>query len=224
MTEHTSTAAELQAFGLTIDMDESTARKIKGELLIIEGRLHQGDYREPVSNRFAERFGHLSFPSWSKLYQAAYHAVAQHVVRADTAPEVLTEVIPSFLFNFSKARKWHPQACDLKFVRIYVRGPITEWQGRHLQMASESPVRMGMTQEHEDNTQDEIKRRQCLLDAYVQATGASHRSIYEGRSGVHKPEFYKWLKGSLPASSETAQNFERFLREKKPPISRNPKN
>lgn len=71
----------------------------------------------------------------------------------------------------------------------------------------------------------EIIRRQQLLADYRLATGnPSNKKIYEARnSGIHKPQFYGWLKGELPATSQTAINFERFLSEKKPPIPRKPK-
>ena len=67
--------------------------------------------------------------------------------------------------------------------------------------------------------------RAGLLAAYKSATGnPSNWQIYNARnSGIHKPEFYKWLKGELHADSETTKNFERFLREKRAPIRRKPK-
>ena len=54
---------------------------------------------------------------------------------------------------------------------------------------------------------------------YKRATGTTkNKPIYEDRrSGIHKPQFYDWRKGTLPATSQTAINFERFLSEKLPP-------
>jgi hypothetical protein len=72
-------------------------------------------------------------------------------------------------------------------------------------------------------SENQITRRADMLASYRKATGVSNKRIYEGKSGVHKPQFYEWLNGKLPASSETAKNFERFLRENKPPIPRKPK-
>jgi hypothetical protein len=71
----------------------------------------------------------------------------------------------------------------------------------------------------------EVERRQKLLNEYKVANKSlPNKRIYEARnSGLHKPEFYEWLNGTLPAKSETTLNFERFLREKKPPIPRKPK-
>jgi hypothetical protein len=69
-----------------------------------------------------------------------------------------------------------------------------------------------------------VEQRKALLDAYKAKTGASNHKIYMGRnSGIHKPEFYAWVKGTLPNTSATAINFERFLRDQKPPIPRNAK-
>lgn len=71
----------------------------------------------------------------------------------------------------------------------------------------------------------EIERRTRLLAEYKSATGnPSNRAIYTARnSGIHKPEFHRWLRGDLPASSQTLINFERFLRDKKHPIPRKPR-
>jgi hypothetical protein len=65
-----------------------------------------------------------------------------------------------------------------------------------------------------------IMHRAQLLAEYKAATKTeSDRKIYEAKNaGIHKPEFYKWRKGTLSADSETAKNFERFLRDKKPPM------
>jgi hypothetical protein len=73
---------------------------------------------------------------------------------------------------------------------------------------------------------EEIKaRRLFLLAEYKAATEyPSNKRLYEAKnSGIHKPQFYQWLDGTPPASSATTTNFERFLREKKPPIPRRPK-
>lgn len=67
-----------------------------------------------------------------------------------------------------------------------------------------------------------IERRKAMLSEYKAATGhPSSRRIYTAKnSGIHKPEFYDWVKGILPDDSSTCENFERFLKERKPPISR----
>lgn len=68
-----------------------------------------------------------------------------------------------------------------------------------------------------------VARREALLSEYKSSTGASHKKIYEAQnSGVHKPEFYSWRNGKLPASSKTAKTFEAFLRAKRRPVPRKP--
>ena len=71
----------------------------------------------------------------------------------------------------------------------------------------------------------EIARREKLYAEYKAATGKpSNRSVYEAKnSGIHKPQFYAYLKGMLPLDSLTCVNFERFLREKKKPVPRRPR-
>jgi hypothetical protein len=68
----------------------------------------------------------------------------------------------------------------------------------------------------------EVSRREALLAEYKTATnGVSNKRIYEARnSGVHKPEFYGWLRGDLPTHATPTLNLERFLRAKKLPIPR----
>lgn len=68
-----------------------------------------------------------------------------------------------------------------------------------------------------------VARRMGLLSEYKSATkNPSNRRIYTAKnSNIHKPQFHEWLKGLLPETSQTCINFERFLREKKPPIPRN---
>lgn len=66
----------------------------------------------------------------------------------------------------------------------------------------------------------EVERRRQMLDEYKAATNThSDRKIYLAtNSGIHKPQFYEWRDGRLPATSATTINFERFLSDKKPPI------
>ena len=73
--------------------------------------------------------------------------------------------------------------------------------------------------------EDDVARREQLLADYKAATdNPPNAQIYSARnSGIHKPQFYEWLRGELPPSSQTAINFERFLRERQRPIPRNPR-
>jgi hypothetical protein len=70
----------------------------------------------------------------------------------------------------------------------------------------------------------EIQRRARLLADYKSAMGnPSDYRIYNARnSGIYKPQFYAWKKGTLSRKSQTARKFELFLQEKKSPIPRKP--
>jgi hypothetical protein len=69
------------------------------------------------------------------------------------------------------------------------------------------------------------ERRAALLAEYKKATGdPSSKRIYESQNApINKPEFYPWLRGELPETSKTTIKFEKFLREKKRPIPKNPR-
>lgn len=76
-----------------------------------------------------------------------------------------------------------------------------------------------------DSGDRERERRAELLRQYKAATGdPSNKRIYEAKnSGIYKPDFYAWLKADLSSESAMSINFERFLRLKKPPIPRKPR-
>lgn len=64
------------------------------------------------------------------------------------------------------------------------------------------------------------ERRRAMLDAYTAATGERIKAKIYRAAEVHKPEFYKWLHGTLSAASETTRRLERFLGAQKPPRTR----
>lgn len=83
---------------------------------------------------------------------------------------------------------------------------------RHQEAGPRAPAEGGLD--------EEVERRLRLLAEYTRATGATEHAIYSaaGRHhSCHKPEFYKWKRGELPAESETARSLERFLAAKQPP-------
>jgi hypothetical protein len=78
------------------------------------------------------------------------------------------------------------------------------------------------TAEEPGSRQAEVKRRKALLKEYLTKTGVRASRVWRcaGQANTHschKPEFYAWLKGELPADSATAQSLERFLRRGEPP-------
>ena len=82
-----------------------------------------------------------------------------------------------------------------------------------------STERMEISQQ-EEVSPPLIAKRKALLAEYKQITGnPSNRRIYTAKNSyIHKPQFHQWLKGTLPSTSQTCINFERFLKEKKLPI------
>jgi hypothetical protein len=130
----------------------------------------------------------------------------------------------------------------VKSVHVALIGRLSHWKSEGLKRARQmgspqakptptgddkAPAALQAEQDvaAEGSITDTADRRAALLKAYKESTGnPSNRQIYSARnSGIHKPEFYEWLKGELSVESETAKNFERFLREEKAPIPRTPK-
>jgi hypothetical protein len=132
--------------------------------------------------------------------------------------EVRTEIIPGY---FGPPDLWssyrNPEAHGL-WERSIFEAETAHWKSELLdvEIASASPELRTVV------NSIEVERRKKLLDEYKAATGGtSSRKIYEAsNSGIHKPQFYEWLRGELSKSSATLIAFERFLREKKPPIPR----
>lgn len=199
---------ELRALGLDVAFDEAKAMRIKGGLRIIEGRSQQGDYG-----------GVAQSLDWRQLFAACYHAVALEVVDADSTSETLKETIPCFLSEYFRSRKW--TFWQKEDVDDFCEGALLEWQGKLLRLAAERTSTLS-SEQTEEARNNERARRQRLLHDYQQQTGASNREIYEGYSGICKPDFYRWRKGDLPIISKTTQKFERFLRAGKRPLPRRP--
>jgi hypothetical protein len=117
-------------------------------------------------------------------------------------------------------------------LRVLLEARIGYWEAAAMQAAErgqkdsapahapEPEVRRGLAGEP-----DEVVRREHLLAEYKKGTGnPSNKRIYEAKnSGIHKPQFYEWLRGELSPDSETTINFERFLAEKKAPVPRTPR-
>jgi len=78
-------------------------------------------------------------------------------------------------------------------------------------------------QHQEPSKESLIAIRAKLLADYIAATRASHRRIYLGNSGIHKPQFYGWMKGDLSPKSSTTKAFEAFLKKKRLPMPREKK-
>ena len=207
--------SELRELGLTVDIDEKVASRIWANLLIVDGRFEQG------------KSGHYTKMAQATEYlQAIYHAIAKCLVDENTADDVIEQTIPDIavaFFSKTGGRFFTLRSkTEMDRQKEAMEGPINEWKGK----AILKRLRHEPSEDYEPATDgsNETLRRRKLLETYKEFTGATNRQIYQGRSGIHKPEFYAWLKGKLKGTSETAQNFERFLREKKSPIPRKLKN
>lgn len=114
--------SELRELGLTIEIREQTAGRIKAELLQIEGFLLQGAYRGADGGISEE---HLC---------AAYQIIAEQIVDAKTPDDVIEMVIPNLVAEYARRREWAPFVYDFQIIKDWLQGPITEWQGRKLRM------------------------------------------------------------------------------------------
>jgi len=114
-------------------------------------------------------------------------------------PEDVT--FPQIRFQISRMLPFYPSIRLIPSVKSSEQDPKDD---------SEQPSEVAGT---------DAERRERLLAEYKEATGfPSNKSIYEATNcPIHKPQFYKWLKGSLPADSATTINFERFLKDKRRP-------
>jgi len=115
------------------------------------------------------------------------------------------------------------------FVARVFAGRIEHW--KHEATRSEREKQISPEPESEivqgepPNEQGDLTaRRKALLADYKTALGnPSSYSIYmAGNSGINKPEFYAWVNGQLPESSKTTKKFEKFLLQRKRPISKKP--
>lgn len=110
--------------------------------------------------------------------------------------------------------------------------PLADWRARLLEREAMQTARPNIQEgicvpapSDCDKQQEIITRRKVLLDDYKAAVkGVSNRRIYNAaNSQIYHSEFSKWMNGTLPDSSATTINFERFLRAKKPPVPRTQK-
>ena len=113
-----SSLSELRELGLTVDISEREAIKIKADLLIIDGRLRRGHYSESGS-------------AYSPHLSDTYDAIARGVVQANTSDNVLEDMIPEMVERFRLKQQWYPAMTYDTLQRI-LAGVITEWKGRRL--------------------------------------------------------------------------------------------
>jgi hypothetical protein len=134
--------------------------------------------------------------------------------------------IPEALVRETLARQYgiKPEEVTFQQIRFEISGLFPDYPAITLVPSESAPPEREERTEPTPSNDEEIERRKKILDEYKTITGASNKKIYEAKnSGIHKPQFYEWIRGTLPANSTTAHNFERFLKEKKLPIPRKAK-
>ena len=124
---------------------------------------------------------------------------------------------PETIYAYKTSFSWQKYENDLLDI---AKGQV----GKDL-VAAQVEIRPNAYIDPSPSRSGEKERRARLLAEYKSATGnPSNKRIYEAKnSGIHKPDFYAWLKGDLSLESAMTINFERFLRLKKPPFPRKPK-
>ena len=123
MSQESSAASELRNLGLIIEIDELVAKRIKAELLIIDGLRRQGHYGSSLG--------------WDqkKAYYAAYNVVAEIIIGENTPLDVIETQIPELVMNFlyggedRESGYWWDQIDDLEKMKEYLGGHIREWTG-----------------------------------------------------------------------------------------------
>lgn len=109
---------ELRAIGLTVPIDEETASKLWVALLQIDAdvrRKHPELPAEPV--------------------QAAYQAIATHIVNGETPDLVLEEMIPRMIFSFASMRPWSRYG-KLEFLCSALESSIIAWKATRMEIST----------------------------------------------------------------------------------------
>jgi hypothetical protein len=185
--------AELRDLGLSIDIDEVLARRLKGKLLIIDGHVRQGYY-----------LGDSAF-GCEHLHRT-YDAIAEEVVHAATPDKVLEEMIPGMVHRYGQQQRWLP-LMNLKTAFRMMEGSISEWQGRKLLMGPAAKPKLGRAKSlkmRERRLQRFIKQNQCYISAVRSA------------ADVHKPDMQRWRHGKLSDESSISQRVESVFRGMRP--------
>jgi hypothetical protein len=128
--------------------------------------------------------------------------------------------LPTFITSVHEALRKSPSWAQLQNV---IRDLSAEEEVRQTVSASGGPtigsISLPPTPPPSVSPAALAESRKIMLADYKRATGVTkNKPIYEcRRAGLHKPEFYKWLRGVLSPTSQITLNFERFLAEKRPP-------
>jgi hypothetical protein len=153
---------------------------------------------------------------------------------AEEAIRVTLKCWDNFNFVYPKSDAWRPTLRDT--IVQHLGRPIRPPLQRVLEAPASAPapsaplIMHATAQTKETPLQEspsslpEVERRANLLADYKKNVGnPSNRKIYEApNSGIHKPEFYRWVRGTLPQNSRTTKQFEAFLKSRRKPQPKDP--
>lgn len=180
------------------------------------------DYATELFNEEASCYGVLLSQHWlSKLAERVEERILQRVAELNASFGPLT--LSTFDLNYHGVTQLEMR----QSIRERLKQLIEEKLLSQPQKQERIPTkRLPINESKEPLTPEpsEIDRRKALLAEYKAATGdpSDYQIFHAENAGLHKPEFYRWRNGTLPSHSKTATKFERFLRDKKPPIPRKP--
>lgn len=207
-----SVLAELRDLGLNLDITETTARSVKGALLIIEGRIRQGDYRTVKPFENMPHAPKIALQSSVTVFRDAYHAVAKLVVGAETPRVVIVETIPRFLSAFALWREW-PTANAIGWVQKFSHGPSIEWEGRLLQMGRTSSV----AQEAGKPSLAPMNQEQLIRTYFAQFPEKIKIVDVCWAARQRYREWTRWRSGKLKDTSTASRAFNAILNSGKRP-------
>lgn len=110
---------ELRAIGLRVELSETIAKRLWGELLEIDGQLHDKGPSFPI-----------------QALRDVYDTIAASVVTPETPDHVLEKMIPAMAYEFHLARHWLELSREL--VVRNLDGAVKRWRGRKLQIREQS--------------------------------------------------------------------------------------
>ena len=168
--QHHAALDEVSALGLS-PTNETHARDILGDLNVIFGRFLEGKYRVES--------GHTR-EHWCD----AYHAIAQRVVTAETADEVLERKIPFALTAFS-LKLGLRMVLQPDQMEREMTGPILQWKGKRLHMKNApsavispaSPAEATVVRSVDAQIDELRKESNLTVEGLAEKIGVSTRTV-----------------------------------------------
>ena len=200
MSEQSSPLSELRKLGLTIEIDEATAARIWGELLIIAGRVRQGDYHVPGAPLVVQN-------GFNDLH--VYHAIAKETVTPQTPNEILEDVIPRMVRAFHMEQNWFVTPISIERMKEGLAGPIQEWKGKRLLMSAEKPTKNASSK----RTISEFPKRADWLQTRLKERAWDENDV-QRQGGPDRKTVQKILRGE-EVREEVLEKLARALSAKK---------